>query len=38
MGDFNLDLEQLQRLSRDWPGIFQISRNDGDRPTVKQKA
>jgi hypothetical protein len=36
MGDFNLDLEQLQRLSRDWPGIFQISWNDGVLPTVRR--
>jgi hypothetical protein len=36
MGDFNLDVEQLQRLSRDWPGIFQISRNEGDLPTVRR--
>jgi exonuclease III len=37
MGDFNLDLEQLQRLLRDWPGIFQISWNDGDLPTVSRQ-
>jgi hypothetical protein len=36
MGDFNRDLEQLQRLSRDWPGIFQISKNAGDLPTVRR--
>jgi hypothetical protein len=36
MGDFNLDLAQLQRLSSEWPGIFQITKADGDLATVRR--
>jgi endonuclease/exonuclease/phosphatase family metal-dependent hydrolase len=35
MGDFNLDLNQLQRLTADWPGICQVAKNEGDLPTVR---
>jgi exonuclease III len=36
MGDFNLDIEQLQHLSNEWPGAYQIARNEGDLPTVRR--
>ena len=36
MGDFNLDLPQLQRLTTDWPGIYQVAKNEGDLSTVRR--
>ena len=36
MGNFNLDLPQLQRLTTDWPGIYQVAKNEGDLSTVRR--
>ena len=33
MGDFNADVAGLQRITRDWPGTFQVLANEGNLPT-----
>jgi exonuclease III len=36
MGDFNMDILQLQQQTMYWPGMYQVARNHGDLPTVRR--